>query len=180
MELFSNKSKNLNVVVIQYDVILKNQNININKINMLFDLNTQLLKDIDLLVFPEMCLTGYEFIDTNDIFDFCDKIYYNISNNNSVENFKSLDYCLNYNTALELALKYDSNILFGFPEAKLNENLIQNINELSNIDYCNIKNYKFYNSVYYIDRKGKIINIIQKHFLYETDKVILIICKNKH
>lgn len=131
--------KKLNSLILQYDIILKDISANIKTINnLLFQIPSSQKDNLDIIIFPEMSLTGYNFKSKQDIDSFCDDTY----DKEEIYSQKTLSF------GSELSKKYSSYVLIGFPEK-------------SNLNY--------YNSVYLINREGKIESIIRKTFLYETD-----------
>lgn len=157
--------KKLKVACIQYDPKLRDVDYNIIELNKLVDENKNKLEGSDLIVLPEMSLTGYEFDSRSDIIKFCE-----ISCKDKSEKFSDLiKPHKSFLYASELALNFDSYVMIGFPEISPkegSEHLIVDLKTL--IEFSN-----FYNSAYLIDRQGKSIKVFRKHFLYQTDKVIL-------
>lgn len=155
--------KKLKVTCIQYDPKLEEVEANIVTLKNLVKTNTEKLEGSDIIVLPEMSLTGYEYESRKSIAKFCE-----IENSSSQERFKEyLNSPNSLNFASELALSFDAYVMIGFPEVCPMvdyENKITNLETL--IQYSN-----FYNSAYLIDRKGTKQKVFRKHFLYETDKV---------
>ena len=134
-------SRTLRVALCQYNVQFKNVQHNRNRVEELLK-NTQ-PNGFDVLVFPEMSLTGYMFEDKQDVFPFCEE-------QGKGEYF---DFCLN------LAKSFNCAVCCGYPEK---EALVQS-NTLNTLE-----NYSLYNSMYFISPDGSFVNY-RKHFLYETD-----------
>lgn len=62
----NNNRTTLNVLLVQYTPETKKVKDNIAKVNKMLE-NLSLDDQIDIVVFPEMCFTGYIFDDKNDI-----------------------------------------------------------------------------------------------------------------
>ena len=92
-------------------------------------------------MFPEMAFTGYTFKSKEDIYP-----YLEVSGKGITYQFLS-----------DLAKRLNSYVVAGYPERYIFQINDEDQEEL-------------YNSMYVIDRYGKVLMDYRKHFLYMTDK----------
>ena len=135
----------LNVVVVQYYPEFNKIDENIKKLEIMLE-KYKRSHLIDLIVFPEMALTGYVFDSLNEI-------------QNSLEEYnngKTFDFCSKISKKLNISLyRLNCYVFCGFPEKCVEEN-----------------KEVYYNSYLITDRDGTALPSYKKTFLYETDKVI--------
>ncbi|GMF02295.1 hypothetical protein B5S28_g2582 [[Candida] boidinii] len=102
------------------------------------------LKTPDILILPELALTGYNFASKKDI-----EPYLEIQGKGTT-----------YNWAKEISSKYNCHTLIGYPEKKY-------FTETTN---KGTSDFKIYNSAVLVNPQGEIIHNYRKTFLYETDE----------
>lgn len=102
---------------------------------------------IDVIVFPEMTLSGYVFKSLEEILPFVEECPVSSSNNSN-------NYGPMISWARSIATKYQCHVQFGFPEKQITTDTTT----------------KYYNSIAFISPSGEILHVYRKHFLYETDE----------
>ena len=120
--------KKLNVICIQYDVKLKQVKENIETISKIMDSNKSKLTNTDLIIFPEMALTGYHFENKTDIDEFVDH-----TDDSNYNNGLTYQYCS------AIAKNYNSYVIIGFPEKVVSKENESNVRFLEEDNYSPIR-----------------------------------------
>ncbi|EEB05462.1 N-terminal amidase Nta1 [Schizosaccharomyces japonicus yFS275] len=113
---------------------------NVERLNKLLSNYSTALGKTDLIVFPEMALTGYNFRSKAEILPFAE----------SRDRFDGAS----LKFAKTISRLFSCHTIIGFPE------IIKN---------CD-KNAQLYNSTALLGPDGDLLHVYHKHFLYETDK----------
>ncbi|PJI08395.1 MULTISPECIES: carbon-nitrogen hydrolase family protein [Clostridium] len=124
----------IKVSCVQMRPILKDVKTNLEKMTEFIEQVMKKQSNTDLIVFPELITSGYE----------CEDEFYNFA--------ETMQDGLSIKVIGELAKKYNTNIIYGFPERDSNK---------SNI---------IYNSSVFIDNSGKAIDTYRKVHLFDTEK----------
>ncbi|KAG0680478.1 Carbon-nitrogen hydrolase [Pichia californica] len=141
----------LRVAAVQLNSVLGNVEENMNKVIKMLEQafpKTVTFKP-DLIVLPELALTGYNFKSPNHINPFLE-----IKGTGKSFEFGKL-----------ISQHWDCMTLLGYPEKFIETENIKDSNNNNN------NNFKIYNSAILIDSKGKIIHNYRKSHLFETDKI---------
>ena len=134
-----NTDHKLNVLLIQYLPLHKQKEENIKTLTKLLSKYDK-SHNLDLIIFPEMALTGYVFTDIMDIYPLLEE--YNTG--------------ATYNFCSALAKRLNAYVFCGYPE-------VEKAKDKDNWE-------KYYNSAMIVDREGNALKSYRKSFLYETDK----------
>lgn len=110
------------------------------------------LNSVDLIVFPELALTGYCFDDKDDINLFCDLISSkDVGKAMILDDFEDISRIKSVYYGAQIAKKYNSNVIMGFPRFDNETNL-------------------YYNSIALISKDGLLLHLYDKKHLYYTDE----------
>ncbi|RYM02713.1 carbon-nitrogen hydrolase family protein [Sporolactobacillus sp. THM7-7] len=122
------------VSCVQMEPKLLDVEYNLQKMCQFIDEIMERNKNTDLIIFPELITSGYE----------CGNQFHNLAE--IVKNGKSM------NVIGKMAEKYDTNIIYGFPER-------------------DERSGDLYNSCVYISDKGKVEGVYRKVHLFDTEKI---------
>jgi len=162
----------LKVVTIQYDAKFKKVDENIEYLTKLIDEKLESEKTVDVILLPEMCLTGYVFDNREEIDFYCESP---VLEYEGEEQRSENKYCRSISFASQIAKKYDSYVVIGFPEKihkkkDFNRHLAEKEKSSNYFPFEFNSEYRYYISAALISRKGNYIDHHRKHFITDYDK----------